>query len=149
MKKIDIIMNRTTKFRIWSKKHQMFDSDPRWPNNQRSWDFRFLDSGGNVVIFATGNDEEYYKYEDKEKDLIVQLFTGVLDKNGKEIYEGDIIRLIDKITLDGIVSFIAGMFVLDFPDQTDSGPIGFLETLGMEVIGNIFENPELLKNNQF
>jgi hypothetical protein len=77
---------------------------------------------------------------------ILMRYTGCKDKNDKEIWEGDIVRYRwpNDYVSKGVVAYIAGMFVLDFPDQTDSGPIGFLQTADLEVIGNTFENPELL-----
>ena len=72
----------------------------------------------------------------------IQQFTGLLDKNGVEIYEGDILSYegIHKVG-DGIsiVSFKDGSFRFgdEFADQDSANYY--------EIIGNIFENSELLK----
>ena len=79
------------------------------------------------------------------QDVIVMQFTGLHDKNGKEIYEGDIlyencIGGDDK----GQVVFMDGSFDL----LSDDGAIGLGPQIiygKYEVIGNIYENPELLE----
>lgn len=73
-------------------------------------------------------------------DIILLQFTGLLDKNGKEIYEGDIIKYTDaegKIFNKYIV-FRNGCF------EADSGE-WHLKPLEKEIIGNVYENKELLK----
>ena len=69
-------------------------------------------------------------------------FVGICDKNGKEIYEGDIV----KCGSDWLykVVFLNAAFKLNRPD-------GYFFTIErddvFEIIGNIHDNPELLKNN--
>lgn len=82
-------------------------------------------------------------------------FTGLLDKNGKEIYEGDVIRsdcgngevrhLIS--FFDIIASFVAEM--LPDNDINDYCTLrqAWILKYNKEVIGNIHDNPELLKQN--
>ncbi len=67
--------------------------------------------------------------------VILMQFTGLKDKNGKEIYEGDMVRHDGRIPLDEEVTFDGAAFY----------PVYSAPSQHWEVIGNIYENPELLK----
>lgn len=73
-------------------------------------------------------------------------FTGLFDKNGKEIYEGDIIKGFD-ITIEVWYSEDRACFIAEMKDpQNDMVDIlGGYDTERMEIIGNIYDNPELIK----
>lgn len=74
-------------------------------------------------------------------------FTGMLDKNGKEIYENDIVRYYDDVTDELVVRPVE--YLNDYcafcgvHPQRD--PDGLFAQWQYEVIGNIHDNPELLK----
>ena len=109
--------------------------------------------------------------EHRESALIAVLpetigeFTGLTDKNGKKIFEGDIIRLTPPKESNEIyvptlrnpqevrilkVVFFDGMFAVDMSKWLKYGhgkvALQAYETNRIEVIGNIFENPELLED---
>lgn len=87
-----------------------------------------------------------FSYYDLD-DIVFMQSTGLTDKNGKEIFEGDILKVTDKHSWLEVVSFSEkkAMFV--------SKEIGFPESplwelfntvlFEIEIIGNIYENPEL------
>lgn len=98
-------------------------------------------------------------------------WTGLFDKNGKEVYEGDIMKVLDRDWVDAekdtniyIVYWYKGGFMLvnkvgieekekDIPNTYNKD---WLETSlykgygrdKFEIIGNIYENPELITNNK-
>lgn len=84
------------------------------------------------------------KYPD---DVPVMQLTGLKDKNGKEIYEGDILNpiMIGGSITKGIVLFQDAMFVVK-QIGADGYIVPLYSQLNMAlIIGNIYENPELLK----
>lgn len=115
----------------------------------------------------TGKKEEHFVWTSSgwvevEKDSIGQ-FTGLTDKNGVEIYEGDVIRYtkvfytdcsreeIEEVSAPVIGSFYYAEDLhpgLEFEDGTGSlfWP-GTIDSEEFEVIGNIYENPELLESS--
>ena len=111
-------MTRLIKFRAWDKEIKVM----------RSW-----------VQERSGNQPLGHFFTRQDYELMQ--FTGLLDKNGKEIYEGDIMK-----TPYGnyAVEFDIGQFQYENFDHYGVNGEGPCLDEG-EIIGNIHENPELLK----
>lgn len=132
-------MNREIKFRVWDKKENEWVVSPV-----------IISHGTNVMVGRDRDGNPMYREE-----IDIQQYTGLKDKNGKEIYEGDILR--ENLTLEmasdgesanvGRVFFAAGTFMIDgdgsLYEHTYSLTPDILEDY--LVVGNVFENPELLK----
>lgn len=84
----------------------------------------------------------------KEDDYEIELFTGICDKNGKKIYDGDILYSSEDLLY--VVKFKNGAFYLVEPDDIDEGNKGemllFSAQRIFEIVGNINENFEFLKS---
>jgi uncharacterized phage protein (TIGR01671 family) len=109
------------------------------PIKFRAWD----GTGMNSWEWFTKNRKDV-NWLESQKNWVVMQFTGLLDKNGKEIYEGDIVRdeLLKEKPIHEVV-FEKGIFrVKGVPNEVwlSAVPSSF------EVLGNIYENPELLKS---
>ncbi len=125
-------MNREIKFRVWDKNlKQFFIFDHvTFYSSKRALCFH-------EKVFPIRLDEKDWKPQ--PKDFIIQQFTGLKDRNGKEIFEGDIVQ--HRVMKDiQTVIFKRGSFgfknkevLFDFIDGV------------WTVIGNIHENSELLK----
>lgn len=91
---------------------------------------------GNKDITVIQSDESTHP------SIVIQLFTGLKDVNGKDIYEGDLITTNYRLTSVEIIVFKEGCFWGEmFPLSSYCNPPDFT----CEVIGNIFDNPELIK----
>ena len=130
-------MKREIKFRAWHIELK------RWINlNGFDIAFKGCNNEGEVYgIYEQGNLNTFAK-----EDVQLMQYTGLKDKNGVEIYEGDIIPHPTHGNL--IVDFEPTMAVFCFWKNKKSGlgyPMHFdLHTATWEVIGNVHENPELL-----
>ena len=91
------------------------------------------------------NDKDSYDECEVSPDAIGQ-FSGLYDKNGKEIYEGDI------LDFNGIiveVRFVRGVFAFLADGNLDEELCGDCRTdLFAKVIGNIYENSDMLKRRR-
>ena len=117
-------MSREIKFRAWNK------------NTQYMWDWDRIKNELYLAFFS----QSYWE---------IMQYTGLKDKNGKEIYEGDIIGAFyfvqDKLT----VIFMDGCYQVNNDQDGETGQLlsEYLRTYPnkVEIIGNVYENPELLK----
>lgn len=142
-------MEREIKFRVWDSKAGHFWKDGNSGEDGYDWneDWLCITLDGKIAIFDT----EPYGGESEEQDrFIIQQYTGLKDKNDKEIYEGDI--LLGRFILDKVEDHI---FLSLTEDEKETQSIVFVVDdifypytnqipEDLEVIGNIYENPELL-----
>lgn len=120
------------KFRAWLKEEQRM-VDVR--------EMTFMYDEVYLISDVTG----FYAYE----EFKLMQSTGLKDKNGKEIFEGDIVRFtltdgFSYVTLeDGIITYeLCAFYVVNGLAEY---LISDINTNKIEVIGNIYENPELLE----
>jgi uncharacterized phage protein (TIGR01671 family) len=128
-------MNREIKFRGKSKKTGKWIYGYYFKN--RGIDFIAPDE------FANGKTWKDYEVD---SDSVMQ-FTGRNDKNGREVYEGDVLRFYDEdIPSDVVFAFVDGVLMAVYTSALDvrsSWPVN-----DMVIIGNIHDNPELLKGGE-
>ena len=123
-------MNRPIEFRAWDK------------NANKMYEDVLL--GNNLIIYGIDPQNKDYDWDYLDRYVEIMQFTDHLDKNGKKIFKGDLVNWFGHIL--GI-DFHNGRFVARY----DGGNAEICEDWQgeeCEVIGNIFENPELLSLKQ-
>jgi uncharacterized phage protein (TIGR01671 family) len=132
-------MQRQIKFRAWD------DEDNRMLGPESIYELGADDGGPSLG----GKYLSFHDYPDGKIPLMQ--YTGLKDKNGVEIYEGDVLRndtikpqLVEIYATDDIIgAFGWGFKFRKLPNEPDM--TWRMEMNQVEVIGNIYENPELLK----
>ena len=117
-------MNKEIKFRAWDILKK------RWSN--------YKINDGTVYFMDKNTGVWYGSYNKRYKDFNLMQYTGIKDKNGKEIYEGDIVVNSDGDY--GYVFFKDGVYNVRHDDYT-----GYLFAWDYEIKGNIYENLEMVK----
>lgn len=147
---------REIKFRIWSKHQNKFIS------NATKYQRLAIGCGGGVY------NGKYDSVDITEDHMYIQQYTGLLDKNGKEIYEGDIVKFHEPTELCEDY-FMSSLYLFDFYEGSFTNPLvycsingskfvkrepmlplvtgrakldgnSFFDFKTAEIVGNIFEN---------
>lgn len=131
-------MSREIKFRVWSDGYKKYLKDLEYPNGH-SYLWIFAQDGTPYHI-ETDFEDGIAAIPLKEKigEVVLEQFTGLHDKNGNEIYEGDILAHWH------YKNYSKGEMVWD---EDNAAWAKFHPLDQFEVIGNIHENPELLLTN--
>lgn len=150
------LMQDRYKFKIWDKTEKKFLPLDSKTENTDSW--ISIDNTG-VYLVERDNARDVAFFTDITEDVIILQCTGLKDKNGKLIYEGDIVSVKVKIqnsfyedeyyfeNYKGEIIFEKGKIAIDVIDTTKHPISLYYHAKDCEVIGNIYENPKLLENN--
>ncbi|MBS6025971.1 MAG: hypothetical protein KIB00_18040 [Paeniclostridium sordellii] len=139
---------RDIKFRAWDKeKNKMIYSDETYPGSIYKFGFEMFNNYKLSLSKCTDRSGRIFNVDNEgvlifnPVDADIMQYTGLKDKNGKEIYEGDIL-LCCELEINGTVFFNEGCFRVQWENCIED----LYENCDVyEVIGNIYENPELLK----
>ncbi|WP_314394817.1 YopX family protein [Leptotrichia shahii] len=123
---------REIKFRAWLKEER------------KMVNVETLFIGINRLCFGNSKTEDLF-FRDFEEVELMQ-YTGLKDKNGKEIYEGDIYHVGDKNIRYLVVWFDSGFEGKQLRSTSYAGLKSWAKDI--EILGNIYENPELLEENK-
>lgn len=127
------------KFRVWMK-------SLKWMCDVTniSFDSKFVD------ICQQGDTERYTEMSVEFDEVKLMQSTGLKDKNGKEIFEGDVVRQVrtqpttENEIIIGVVTMIEGAWLI-MSDCEQLASKLWSETDENEIIGNVYENQELFE----
>lgn len=126
---------REIKFRAWDRKF-------------KKWTSYSIDDG--LLMFYDDHAECWEISREGERFILCQ-YTGLKNINGKEIYEGDIVRAVGFSEWIGVAKYSDKnqAFVFECIDKNYRGNIVFMSQFGQgfKILGNIYENPELLEES--
>ena len=125
------------KYRAWRKTWEKMGEVKR---------IRFNDEGNITTVFFIGKTLGSNAYL---KDVKLMQSTGLFDKNDKEIFEGDIVKMSKDVYSEPIyyevVRHCGGAYRLE---SKQHGCELWLRHTDCEVVGNVYENPELLEDKE-
>ena len=133
---------REIKFRAWN-----VDDEIMLYSDFNAMGFYSLENAQEIAE----NTETVFMYHayTGDKDFVLLQYTGLKDMDEKEIYEGDILYFVpyDSHGNNRIVKYKDGQFIGELIRSGFSKPLKDVYE-GMKVIGNIYQNPELLPSPQ-
>lgn len=144
---------RELKFRVWIKDEERYYDE----SDEESY---MIVPNGNVTYTSESYEEDGVWFNDTTSatnDVVVEQYTGLKDKNGKEIYEGDIVRTksCDQPNFSaGAIEMVQQMYLImnsahyRDPEISHCEPLGHYCDTELEVIGNIHKNPELVEEKE-
>ena len=131
-------------FRVWDKENKIMWNIERW--NIEDEYFDLIEPNKSVIDFKANRTWR------KQSDVTLMQSTGLFDINDKEIFEGDILKC---TSIDGRLwhetnvswnSTIAGFVIhKNIYEVTSIGYLTDSKSITVEIIGNIYQNPELLE----
>jgi len=138
---------RDIKFRAWDKINKLYF---------RECDFLYFCSGGIRFTWTDYGNDNAMMTELKDGDFELMQYTGLKDKKGKEIYEGDIVKFRNIDWANFMEDYCKKEFIkpiywnnedscFDFDNRNIDFEGEVIDFENTKVIGNIYENPELLK----
>lgn len=155
---------REIKFRAWDEINKKMWYSNEVGESLGEWTFQlYFDDGGILrAIIYREIDVGFVQKDCQEHQLPSMIFTGLPDKNGKEIYEGDIVRVNytvrysapdkedeEHISIAPVYwNNFRSSFALEFSKFANDDLFRFVRDKYAEVIGNIYENPELLEGGK-
>lgn len=126
-------MNREIKFRAWHKDLKKMFKIGQITLEKGTWNFE-------------PNDRDFIGMSiPSQPSFVLMQYTGLHDKNGKEIYEGDILKVYYKgMSEVGYVEYDNDYCEYKIIINTDKDYFSLWKSIDLEKIGNIYDNPELL-----
>ncbi len=119
------------KFRVWDTENKKFNT---------TTDF-FIAQNGKLWTMPMTDKYKVYK---SNKNLIPVFYTGQSDKNGRDIYFNDIVK--DKVGGHHSIEWDEEFSKLFLRVFENGARVDFLPSYELEIIGNKYENPELLRD---
>lgn len=136
------------KFMAWDKKYKMIMT------------VNEIDFEKNTVWLEAdnGDHENRHTLTRDFNDVVLMQSTGLKDKNGVEIFDGDVVQAEQYLTttipvrINGIVKY-SDRYTMFYLDNGSERHDLYMQSLGgsiynLEIIGNIYENPELLEDTE-
>ena len=133
------------KFRVWDKENEKMLVVNDICN--LFWDNKFIEC---YELVSDPKGKQEYELIDHRIDfedcVLMQSTGGLFDKNGKEIFEGDIVRFhTPQLTTIGVVEFDKNEACFKVRNDFGGHYVTMFHTRYFEVIGDIYQNPELVE----